>query len=88
MSTVYCLLSTVPCHHTAARRHLLADTDQHIIDFIDQSNIPILTLNLLQALPKTPLWDRIAGVDTTSECPEGAKFHEKQPAARARPDSA
>ncbi|HLH93177.1 MAG TPA: B12-binding domain-containing radical SAM protein [Xanthobacteraceae bacterium] len=36
------------------------DTDQHIIDFIDQSNIPILTLNLLQALPKTPLWDRLA----------------------------
>ena len=36
------------------------DTDQHIVDFIDQSNIPILTLNLLQALPKTPLWDRLA----------------------------
>ncbi|HEY1542822.1 MAG TPA: B12-binding domain-containing radical SAM protein [Xanthobacteraceae bacterium] len=36
------------------------DTDQHVVDFIDQSNIPILTLNLLQALPKTPLWDRLA----------------------------
>ena len=35
-------------------------TDQHIIDFIDESQIPILTLNLLQALPKTPLWDRLA----------------------------
>lgn len=35
------------------------ETDRHIIDFIDQSNIPILTLNLLQALPKTPLWDRL-----------------------------
>jgi radical SAM superfamily enzyme YgiQ (UPF0313 family) len=37
-----------------------AGTDDRIIDFIDQSNIPILTLNLLQALPKTPLWDRLA----------------------------
>ncbi len=35
------------------------DTDARIIEFIDQSNIPILTLNLLQALPKTPLWDRL-----------------------------
>src|SRR5262249_60707558 len=36
-----------------------ADTDTRIIEFIDQSNIPILTLNLLQALPRTPLWDRL-----------------------------
>ncbi len=36
------------------------DTDARIIEFIDQSSIPILTLNLLQALPKTPLWDRLA----------------------------
>jgi len=36
------------------------ETDAHIISFIDESNIPILTLNLLQALPKTPLWDRLA----------------------------
>jgi hopanoid C-2 methylase len=36
------------------------DTDARVIEFIDQSNIPILTLNLLQALPKTPLWDRLA----------------------------
>src|SRR5262252_856130 len=35
------------------------DTDSHIIGFIDDSKIPILTLNLLQALPKTPLWDRL-----------------------------
>src|SRR5262249_58275629 len=35
------------------------DTDEHIISFIDESQIPILTLNLLQALPKTPLWDRL-----------------------------
>ena len=36
-----------------------SDTDTRVIEFIDQSNIPILTLNLLQALPKTPLWDRL-----------------------------
>ena len=35
------------------------ETDSHIIGFIDDSKIPILTLNLLQALPKTPLWDRL-----------------------------
>src|SRR5580693_690507 len=28
-------------------------------DFIDLSQIPILTINLLQALPRTPLWDRL-----------------------------
>ncbi len=31
-----------------------------LIDFIDRSHIPVLTINLLQALPKTPLWDRLA----------------------------
>jgi radical SAM superfamily enzyme YgiQ (UPF0313 family) len=41
------------------------DTDNgrsadRLIDFIESSQIPILTINLLQALPKTPLWDRLA----------------------------
>lgn len=36
-----------------------AETEQGMIEFIDRSEIPILTLNLLQALPKTPLWDRL-----------------------------
>ena len=39
------------------------DTDQSgraILDFIEISSIPMLTINLLQALPKTPLWDRLA----------------------------
>jgi hypothetical protein len=31
-----------------------------LLDFIEQSQIPLLTINLLQALPKTPLWDRLA----------------------------
>ena len=34
-------------------------TADHLIEFIDSSNIPMLTINLLQALPKTPLWDRL-----------------------------
>jgi len=36
-----------------------ADTEQRLKDFIDLSQIPMLTINLLQALPKTPLWDRL-----------------------------
>jgi hopanoid C-2 methylase len=35
------------------------DTRARITEFIDRSNIPMLTLNLLQALPRTPLWDRL-----------------------------
>jgi radical SAM superfamily enzyme YgiQ (UPF0313 family) len=36
-----------------------ADTADRIIAFIEQSNIPMLTINLLQALPRTPLWRRL-----------------------------
>lgn len=39
------------------------ETDQseaRLIEFIDRSQIPIFTINVLQALPKTPLWDRLA----------------------------
>jgi radical SAM superfamily enzyme YgiQ (UPF0313 family) len=35
-------------------------TGRHLLDFIEQSKIPLLTINLLQALPKTPLWDRLS----------------------------
>lgn len=35
-------------------------TAANLIDFIDRSQIPVLTINLLQALPKTPLWERLA----------------------------
>lgn len=35
------------------------DTAKAILNFVDQSKIPMLTINLLQALPKTPLWDRL-----------------------------
>src|SRR5712672_1776072 len=35
------------------------DTEARLKDFIEISHIPMLTINLLQALPKTPLWDRL-----------------------------
>jgi radical SAM superfamily enzyme YgiQ (UPF0313 family) len=35
------------------------DTGDRILDFIRLSNIPLLTINLLYALPKTPLWRRL-----------------------------
>src|SRR5947207_5004137 len=34
-------------------------TADHIIEFIRASNIPMLTINVLYALPKTPLWRRL-----------------------------
>jgi radical SAM superfamily enzyme YgiQ (UPF0313 family) len=34
-------------------------TADALLDFVEQSRIPLLTINLLQALPKTPLWDRL-----------------------------
>lgn len=34
-------------------------SEQKLIDFVDKSAVPVLTMNLLQALPKTPLWDRL-----------------------------
>jgi hopanoid C-2 methylase len=43
------------------------ETSRGILDFIEQSNIPMLTINLLQALPQTPLWDRLAKADRLVE---------------------
>jgi radical SAM superfamily enzyme YgiQ (UPF0313 family) len=34
-------------------------TEEHLRAFVDRSQIPMLTMNLLQALPKTPLWERL-----------------------------
>ena len=45
-------------HHGARHRHAARPRDA-LLDFIEQSQIPLLTINLLQALPKTPLWDRL-----------------------------
>jgi radical SAM superfamily enzyme YgiQ (UPF0313 family) len=35
------------------------DTGRNVLQFVEQSQIPMLTMNLLQALPRTPLWDRL-----------------------------
>ncbi len=37
-----------------------AETESDLNAFVDRSGIPMLTMNLLQALPKTPLWERLA----------------------------
>ena len=47
-------------HHGARHRHRRRPPS-NLLDFIDRSNIPLLTINLLQALPNTPLWTRLAG---------------------------
>jgi radical SAM superfamily enzyme YgiQ (UPF0313 family) len=45
-------------------------TAERLIDFIEASQIPVLTINLLQALPKTPLWDRLARDNRITHDPE------------------
>ncbi len=35
------------------------ETGEKVLTFVEQSQIPMLTMNLLQALPRTPLWDRL-----------------------------
>ena len=45
------------------------DTEARLKDFIDVSQIPMLTINLLQALPKTPLWDRLAKAGRLNDDP-------------------
>lgn len=35
------------------------DTGPRISEFLEQSKIPMATINLLQALPRTPLWERL-----------------------------
>ncbi|WP_013324004.1 B12-binding domain-containing radical SAM protein [Gloeothece verrucosa] len=35
------------------------ETAERILEFIRRSQIPMLTINLLYALPKTPLWERL-----------------------------
>jgi hopanoid C-2 methylase len=43
------------------------DTEARLKDFIEVSHIPMLTINLLQALPKTPLWDRLKAAGRLSD---------------------
>jgi len=46
-----------------------AATAANLTEFIDRSQIPVLTINLLQALPMTPLWDRLADAGRLSDDP-------------------
>src|SRR5271165_2678813 len=45
------------------------DTGEKILDFIEASNIPLLTINLLQALPRTPLYRRLQAAGRIVEAP-------------------
>jgi hopanoid C-2 methylase len=49
-----------------------AETEAHLKAFVDRTQIPLLTINLLQALPKTPLWDRLARAGRLVEASEVA----------------
>ena len=46
------------------------DTEAQLKDFIELSQIPMLTINLLQALPKTPLWDRLEKAGRLNDDPQ------------------
>ena len=35
------------------------DSGKNLLEFVERSQIPLLTMNLLQALPRTPLWNRL-----------------------------
>ena len=47
------------------------DTADRILEFIRISNIPMLTINLLMALPRTPLWRRLEKEGRIIENDEG-----------------
>jgi radical SAM superfamily enzyme YgiQ (UPF0313 family) len=44
-------------------------TADRVIEFVEASQIPILTINVLQALPKTPLWERLARAKRLTDDP-------------------
>jgi radical SAM superfamily enzyme YgiQ (UPF0313 family) len=46
------------------------DTADRLLAFIQASQIPMLTINLLQALPRTPLWDRLERSNRLIEDPD------------------
>ncbi len=47
------------------------ETGKHLMTFIEETQIPLLTINLLQALPGTPLWDRLKREGRLIENDEG-----------------
>lgn len=42
-------------------------TGERIVQFIEASGIPMLTINILHALPKTPLWERLEAANRIVE---------------------
>jgi hopanoid C-2 methylase len=44
-------------------------TGERILQFIDESQIPILTINLLEALPRTPLYRRLQSTGRLNDSP-------------------
>lgn len=47
------------------------ETGRNITTFIGNSNIPMLTINMLHALPKTPLWRRLETENRLIKTPTG-----------------
>ena len=45
------------------------ESEERLRAFVDASRVPVLTINLLQALPKTPLWDRLEKADRLDHDP-------------------
>ena len=43
------------------------ESGEKILTFVEKSAIPMLTINLLQALPQTPLWERLQKADRIDE---------------------
>ncbi|MDB5592698.1 B12-binding domain-containing radical SAM protein [Enterovirga sp.] len=46
-----------------------AESELRLREFVDASNVPVLTINLLQALPRTPLWERLERADRLDHDP-------------------
>ena len=63
------------------------ETGDALLEFIDESQIPLLTINLLQALPQTPLWDRLE-TRRAADRGRGPRFQRRFPAALRRRSSA
>ena len=51
------------------------ETGDALLAFVDEFRIPLLTINLLQALPKTPLWDRLAREGRLLDDDDGRDFN-------------
>ncbi len=45
------------------------ETPDRILEFVEASNIPVLTINLLEALPRTPLHRRLAAAGRLNDTP-------------------